>query len=221
MSLSDASSDPAASEKPAASPPPKDVKYGITRRLYDWVLKWADTPYALPMLCLISFAEASFFPIPPDVLLLPMCFAKPKQSLKFAAYAVATSVIGGCLGYYIGFALWSQFHDFFIPRFFTQVAFDTVKATYQDHAFTIIAAKGLTPIPFKLVTISAGVANVDLKTFIAASIVCRSIRFFAEGVLIYFFGEKVRPFVEKYLSLLMLGFLVLLIGGFVALKMLK
>ena len=197
----------------------KPEKKGLMRRLYDWCLKWADTPYALPMLFGMSFAEASFFPIPPDVLLLPMCFAAPKKAFKFAAWCLVASVLGGMLGYYIGFALWEHLHDFFIPRYFSQPAFDKVSQLYVDNAFKVIVLKGLTPIPFKLVTISAGVAKVPFGLFVVASIACRSMRFFLVAALVYFFGEKVRPFIEKYLTPILLALFVLLIAGFAVLKL--
>lgn len=198
----------------AAAPP----KRGMMRLLYDWCLKWAETPYALPALMVMSFAEASFFPIPPDVLLLPICFAQPKKAIRNAILCTAASVVGAFLGWYIGHALWAQFHDFFIPRFFSQQKFDDFGALVRGNAFAIIALKGLTPIPFKLVTIAAGVADVPLGTFFAACVVCRSIRFGAEGVLIQLFGETVRPFIEKYLTPLFLLVLVLFVGGFAAFK---
>ncbi len=211
----------AADDGPQALKPPIDVRVGFMRRMYDWSLKWAETPYGVPMLFAISFAEASFFPIPPDVLLLALCFAAPKKSFRFAAWTLAGSVIGGMFGYYIGFALWEKLHGTFIPHVFSQAAFDRVKQLYLDNAFKVIVAKGFTPIPFKIVTITAGVAHVPFGEFVAASIVCRSIRFFLVGGLIYYFGAKVRPFVERWLSWIMLGFLVLLVGGILALKYLR
>jgi membrane protein YqaA with SNARE-associated domain len=198
-----------------AMPAPKKGPIG---RLYDWSMKWAGTKYAVPALFLMSFAEASFFPIPPDVLLLPLCFGAREKSFKFAFWCLCGSVLGGVLGYYIGFALWESLHDFFIPRFFSQVKFDTVSKTYVDNAFLVIAAKGLTPIPYKLVTISAGVAKVPFAIFMTASVVCRAPRFFIVAGLVYFFGEKVRPFIEKYLTWLLLAVLVVVIAGFLIFK---
>jgi membrane protein YqaA with SNARE-associated domain len=218
MSLTEAQTGETATPPASAAPPP--ARPGLMRRLYDWVLKWADTPYAVPMLFAISFAEASFFPVPPDVLLLPLCFALPKKSLRFATWCLLASVLGGMAGYGIGYGFWDVAHDWFIPHLFSQAAFDRVKATYLDNAFMIIVAKGFTPIPFKIVTITAGVAHVPFATFVAASVICRSMRFYLLGTLIYFFGPAVRPFVEKYLGWLLMGTLVLLVGGFVALKML-
>jgi membrane protein YqaA with SNARE-associated domain len=200
---------------------PKVVKLGPMRRMYDWCLQWADTPYGVPMLFAIAFAEASFFPIPPDVLLLALCFAAPKKSFRFATWCLAGSVIGGMFGYYIGFSLWSKLEHVFIPHVFSQGAFDKAVKLYNDNAFKVIVAKGFTPIPFKLVTISAGVAKIPFGTFVAASIVCRSIRFFLVGGLIFKFGVRIRPFVEKYLTWLMLALFVLVVLGFVVLKLVK
>ena len=191
---------------------------GLMRRMYDWCLKWADTPYGVPMLFLISFAESSFFPIPPDVLLLALRFAAPKKSFRFASWCVIASVFGGMLGYYIGHSLWEQLHDTFIPLVFSQASFDKVKQLYIDNAFNVIVAKGFTPIPFKIITITAGVANVPFGEFMLASVVCRSIRFYLLGALVYKYGVTIRPFVEKYLSWLMLAFLVLLVGGIIVIK---
>lgn len=201
--------------------PKQDEKRGAMRRMYDWCLKWADTPYALPALFVMSFAEASFFPIPPDVLLLAMCFAAPRKSFKYAFWCLVASVTGGMFGYYIGYALWPNVSHLFIGKIFSQAAFDKVKGMYLDNAFAIIVAKGFTPIPFKIVTISAGVAKVPFGEFVAASIICRSIRFFLVAGLIFFFGERVRPFIEKYLTWILLAALVALVGGFLALKLLK
>lgn len=194
---------------------------GPIRALYDWCIKWSRTKYAIPALFGMSFAEASFFPIPPDVLLLAMSFAQPKKAFKYAAWCTAASVIGGMFGYYIGLELWHIFSTWFIPRVFSQAAFDKAQALYVGNAFWIIVGKGFTPIPFKLVTISAGVAQVPFGLFVGASVICRSIRFFLVAGLIYFFGERIRPFVEKYLTWLMLAALVLLVGGFAAIKMFK
>jgi membrane protein YqaA with SNARE-associated domain len=224
MSMPKSENAPASGENADSSAPPpapKDVKFGVMRRLYDWCLKWAATPYGVPMLFVISFAEASFFPIPPDVLLLALCFAVPKKSFRYAFWCLTASVLGGMLGYYIGYSLWASLSHYFIPHVFSQAAFDKAKQLYVDNAFKVIVLKGFTPIPFKLVTISAGVAQVPFGLFVAASVICRSIRFFLVAGLIYKFGERVRPFVEKYLTWLMLAAFVLLVGGFVAIKMFR
>lgn len=217
----DSSPEKSDDNKEPASRKAPEQKAGLMRRLYDWCLKWAGTPYAVPALMTMSFAEASFFPIPPDILLLAMCFSTPKKSFKFAFYCLVGSVLGGMLGYYIGYALWGSVSHFFIPRIFSQAAFDKVSQLYVDNAFLVIVAKGFTPIPFKVVTISAGVAKVNFAQFVAASIICRSIRFFLVAGLIYFFGERVRPFIEKYLTPLLLLAFVLLVGGIAAVKLFR
>ena len=203
----------------AAPQPENTPKKGLVRRLYDWCLSWANTPYAIPALFAMSFAEASFFPIPPDVLLLPLCFGARKKSFVFATWCLVGSVLGGMLGYYIGLELWASLHGFFIPRFFSQAKFDAVAQAYVDNAFWVIAGKGWTPIPFKLVTITAGVAKVPFHTFVLASIVCRTPRFFIVAGLVYFFGDAVKPFVEKYLSWVMLAIVVVVLAGFLAVKL--
>ncbi len=213
----DTTTPPSIEPSPAAATDAKKGR-GPVRWLYDYCLKWAGTKWAVPALCAMSFAEASFFPIPPDALLLPMCFEKPKKSFHYATYCLIASVLGGLLGYYIGISLWAHVSHWFIPKLFSQAKFDAMKASYTGAAFWIIAGKGLTPIPFKVVTITAGVAEIPLSVFIPAAIVCRAIRFHAEATLIYFLGDKVRPFIEKYLTWVFLLALVLLVGGFLAFK---
>jgi membrane protein YqaA with SNARE-associated domain len=197
-------------------------KSNLLRRLYAWTLHWAETPYALPALCFLSFIESSVFPLPPDLLLAPLCFSQPKKWLTYAFWCTVFSVLGGILGWVIGFYLWqwtSSFFFHYVPGF-TQARFDKVGSWYQENAFWIIVAKGLTPIPYKLVTITAGVFKVSLLTLITASIFCRSGRFFLVAGLIRFLGPKAHDFIEKHLETTLLVTFVLLILGFFALKLL-
>lgn len=190
------------------------------RKLYFWTLHWADTKHSLWALIIISFTESSFFPVPPDVLLLPMCMARPKKWLTYAFWCTAASVAGAVLGWGIGLYIWDAVSSFFyqwIPGF-TQQRFEAFSALYQTYGFWVIMAKGLTPIPFKIITISAGACHVPLHIVVIASIISRGARFFVAAGLIRAFGEKARPYLEKHIERVFLVVLVLGILGFVALK---
>lgn len=191
-------------------------------KLYYWTLHWAGTRFAVPALFVISFAEASFFPIPPDALLLPMCFAKPKKWLSYAFWCTLASVLGAIAGWLIGLCLWDLVKDFFfkwIPGF-TPAKFATMAHLYQQWGFWIIMAKGLTPIPFKIITISAGACQVALPAVILASVISRGLRFFGLALLVRAFGDRARPFIEKYLTWVLLACFAGLILGIFALKFL-
>jgi len=190
------------------------------RKLYFWTLHWAGTRFAIPALFIISFAEASFFPIPPDALLLPMCFAKPKKWFLYAFWCTLASVLGAIAGWMIGLYLWEAVSGFFYAYVFRQAAFDAMAEWYRQHGFWVIMLKGLTPIPFKLITISAGACHVPLPILIIASIISRGARFFVLAGLVRIFGERAKPFIEKYLTWVLLACFVLLIGGLFALKFL-
>ena len=190
------------------------------RRIYEWTIHWAKTPRAAQALALIAFAESSFFPVPPDVLLIAMCLARPRRSFFYAALCAVFSVLGGMLGYLIGLALWEAVGPFFfhyIPGF-TEEAFGKVAALYQSNAFLTVFSAGFTPIPYKIFTIAGGVCQISFVTLIVASMLGRSGRFFLVGTLIYFFGESIRTFIDRYLGWLTVAFTVLLIGGFILVK---
>jgi membrane protein YqaA with SNARE-associated domain len=190
------------------------------RRLYEWTIHWARTPMAVQALALIAFAESSFFPVPPDVLLIAMCIARPRRSYYYAAVCTAFSVLGGMLGYLIGYAVWEGVGPFFfsyIPGF-TEGAFNKVASLYRENAFWTVFTAGFTPIPYKVFTITGGVCKISFPALVAASTLGRAGRFFLVGGLIYFFGEPVRVFIEKYLGWLTIAFAILLIGGFLLIK---
>jgi membrane protein YqaA with SNARE-associated domain len=189
----------------------------ILKRMSRWVLHWAMTPYAVTALILIAVAESSFFPIPPDILLIAMAIALPKKSFKFAAICTIASVAGGALGYVFGIFLREPFEMLFQWMGYKE-AYDNVLVQYRDYGalFTFIAA--LTPIPYKVFTIGAGVAMVNFPVFILASVLGRGLRFFAVGTMVYFFGAAVKRFIDKYFNLLTVVFTVLLVGFFVLLK---
>ena len=202
----------------AAAPPAK--KPNILKRLYNWVLHWADTKYGLPALCVIAFAESSFFPIPPDVLLIALCMGAPKRAFKFAAWCAVFSVLGGMFGYYIGYAFFEQVGRRIIEFYQYQDAYAYVGRLYGENAFLSIFAAAFTPIPYKVFTIAAGVFHeqVSLTTLVIASAIGRTGRFLLVSAAIYFFGPPVKRFLDKYLEILCVVFMVLLIGGFILVK---
>ena len=197
------------------------------RKLYDWVLHWAETPYGPWVLFILAFAEASFFPIPPDALLIALVLGVRKKAFKFATLCTIGSVLGALLGYSIGHFVWwnapnefSSIANFFyanVPGFNEKIFFN-VKELYDKWNFWIIFTAGFTPIPYKVFTITAGAFNVNLLLFLVASIASRAGRFFVVSFLIWKFGEQIKSFIDKYFNLLAIVFTVLLIGGFVAIK---
>ncbi len=177
----------------------------------------------------LSFSESFFFPIPPDVLLIPLCLGNRRKSFYYAFLCSFSSVFGGIIGYYIGKVLWwnepgidysSVANIFFeyIPGL-TVEGFNNIKSLYSKWDFLIVFTAGFTPIPFKLITISAGTFNISFVMFILASMISRSARFFLLATLIWFFGGKIRFFIEKYFNLLAIIFTILLVGGFLIIKL--
>ena len=190
----------------------------LPRRLYEWTLHWAETPYAVPALALLAFAESSFFPIPPDVLLIVLALGLPRRSFWYAAVCSACSVLGGLLGYVIGYYLWQGVDDFFLTYVFSESTFLKVAKLYGDNAFWAVFTAGFTPIPYKVFTIAGGVFRIDVPTFLLASVLSRSARFFAVASLFFFFGPPIKRFIDRYFNLLAIAFTVLLIGGFVVIR---
>ncbi|MCK4622323.1 MAG: DedA family protein [Desulfuromonadales bacterium] len=184
------------------------------RRLYDWVLSWANTPYGVPALGILAFAEASFFPVPPDVLLLALCLAIPARSYRFALVATLGSVAGGMLGYFIGWGLWDQVGTIFyqyIPGV-TAEGFGRVKALFDQYDFWTVFAAGFTPIPYKIFTIASGAFQINFPIFAVASLVSRGLRFFLVAAMFYYLGRPARVLIEKYFNILTILFLILVIG---------
>ncbi len=188
----------------------------MLRRLYDRALALAASPKAPLWLAVISFAESSFFPVPPDVLLAPMALARRDRALLYAGICTIASVLGGLLGYWIGATL----GDGLLVWMGQGEALKKFQATYAQWGVWVILVKGLTPIPYKIVTIASGVAHFDLKVFILASVVTRSLRFFLVAGLLKVFGAPIQAFVEKRLVLVTSIVAVLLIAGILALKLL-
>lgn len=183
------------------------------------MLGWAESKWGSLALFLFAFAESSFFPIPPDILLLALCFGSSRKSFRFALLCTLGSVTGAMAGYAIGWGLWtSLLHDWFIPAVFSQESFDSVCTIYQKWNFWAVFTAGFTPIPYKIFTIAAGVCQIRFSVFILASIVARGARFFLEAVLVWKFGTPIKSFIDKYFNLCVTAFTVLLIGGFVLIK---
>ena len=196
----------------------KEKKPNIMRRLYDWTVSWADKPQGTQVLAVLSFAESSFFPIPPDVLLIPLVFGAPKRWWKIALVCTIASVFGGIFGWYLGKFFWQSTQDFFFTYIFSKEAFEAVENLYGEYAFLAILGAAFTPIPYKVFTIAAGVCNISLPVLIAASIVGRGGRFFLVAIIIYFVGPKAKPWIEKYFNTLATAFFILLVLGFVIIK---
>ena len=193
------------------------------RNLYDWVLKWADSKYGPLALGLMALAEASFFPIPPDVLLIALCLGSQNKSFRFALICSLGSILGAIIGYGIGSFLWwsspstfTPLANFFfniIPGFSSDV-FYSIKTQYEQWNFWIIFTAGFTPIPFKLFTISAGAFKINFAAFVLARLVGRSARFFLVSGLIKKYGEPIHVFIDNYFNILAIALTILLFGGF-------
>jgi membrane protein YqaA with SNARE-associated domain len=192
----------------------------MLRKTYARVMALAASPNAGWWLALIAFAEASFFPIPPDVMLIPMAVAKPRSAWRFAAICTVASVAGGALGYLIGFAVFDQVARPILNVYGYGAAYAAFQAKFQAYGLWIILVKGLTPIPYKIVTIAAGAARFDFSLFMMASVLTRGARFFLVATLLHFFGDAVRDFIERRLTLVTSALAIAVIGGFLALKLL-
>ncbi len=191
---------------------------GLMRRAYDWTMANASKPHAWWALFAVSFAESSFFPIPPDVMLVPMALANRRRAFLLAAWCTLASVMGGILGYAIGSLLYDSVGQWLIAAYGYGEKLDEFRALYAEYGAWIILIKGLTPIPFKLVTIASGFAGYDFATFVMLSVITRGARFFLVAGLIYVFGEPIRHFIEKRLEMAMLIALAVVIAGFVIAK---
>ena len=192
----------------------------VHRRLYDWTLAWAYRPSAAVALFCLSFAESSFFPVPPDVLLMPLALGNPRRWCRYALLCTIASVLGALFGYLIGWGAWQVVGPFFfryVPGF-THEAFEHVGRLYDKWNFWVVFTAGFTPIPFKLITVSGGVFKIHLLPFLIASITSRASRFFLVAGLMRIFGPKITPFIDRYFNWLALLFTTMLIGGFVAIK---
>ncbi len=188
----------------------------MLRRLYDWTIALSARPSAVWALGFISFAESSVFPIPPDVILIPMSLARPYRAFFYAGLCTITSVLGGLLGYAIGALLYDTVGKFLIDLYGYGDKAEAFRAAYADWGHWIILLKGLTPIPYKIVTITSGFAGYDLFWFTVLSIITRGARFYVLAALIYMWGEPARIFIEKRLGLFAFLFAVVFFGGIYA-----
>jgi membrane protein YqaA with SNARE-associated domain len=186
----------------------------MLRRLYDWTMAMAGGRYAVPALAGVSFAESSFFPIPPDIVLIPMVLAARARAWWYAFLATLSSVLGGLFGYLIGAVVFDRIGVPLLEFYGYTEQFQTFSTWFSDQGAWIVLFAGVTPFPYKVITITSGAVGLSLPVFILASIVARGLRFFIVAGLLYFFGPAIRDFIEKRLALVFTLFVVLLIGGF-------
>ena len=217
--------DPAVSpaELAAAEAPAGPVsRWAIHRRLYDWVLSFAHSRHSGTALFALSFAESSIFPIPPDVLLGPLCLGNRRRAMWFATLTTIASVLGAAVGYAIGWGAWEATQDFlfnYVPGF-SRDKFHTVERWYSQWGILVLFAAAFTPIPFKVFTIAGGVFAQPLLPFLAVSLVGRGLRFYLVAAIFWWIGPKATPLIDRYFNLLCILFVALLIGGFAMLKLL-
>lgn len=218
--------DPAPAPAPASgpdapAPPAAPRSRNPLRRIYHWVLSWADTPYGVPALFAIAVAESSVFPIPPDVLLIALALSAPTRAFRFALWCTAGSVLGGLLGYFIGYALWNVFEPYLVGPVFPREAFESVTSEYQKHGTLAVFIAAFTPIPYKVFTVAAGVAELNLAGFVAASIVGRGGRFFLVALVIRLAGARAKELIDRYFDVVTLVTGVLLVLAVILYQVLK
>jgi membrane protein YqaA with SNARE-associated domain len=188
----------------------------MLRRLYRWVLELSERPSAPWALAGVSFTESSFFPIPPDVMLVPMCLARPDRAFRYASICTIASVLGGLLGYGIGYILYDTLGSFLIQLYGYGAQAEAFRAAYAEWGHWIILIKGATPIPYKIVTITSGFAAYNLVWFFILSVITRGARFYLVAGILYLWGEPAREFIEKRLEIVAVGSLVIFVLGFFA-----
>lgn len=190
----------------------------MLQRTYDWMMGLAAHKHALFFLAVLSFAESSFFPLPPDILLLPMVLAARDKAWKIAFVCTVSSVLGGIAGYGIGYGFFETIGKAVLEFYNAVEKFESVKELYNEHGVLIVFSAGFSPIPYKLFTIASGVTQMDIVPFTLASLVGRGLRFFIIAALLWKFGSPIRLFIEKHLGKLSLLFVILLVGGFALIK---
>lgn len=190
----------------------------MLHRLYEWTMRLAAGPNAIWALAVVSFVESSVFPIPPDVLMIPMVLAAPHRAWWIATVATVSSVLGGYLGYAIGYFFFESLGQPILEFYHAMDKYQAIKETFDAWGAWFIIIKGMTPIPYKFVTIFSGVVQFDLFQFTFSSLISRAIRFFLVAALLWSFGEPIRLFIEKRLTAVTTGFVVVLIGGFVLIR---
>jgi membrane protein YqaA with SNARE-associated domain len=190
----------------------------MIKAFYNWTIKLSATRYALWALAIVAFAESSFFPIPPDLLLIPLIIAKPKNAYLIAFVAMIASVLGGGLGYYIGLKLYETVGIIIINFYHAQQLFLEFQAQFNKYGAAAVLFAGVTPFPYKIITISSGIAGMPIYQFFIFSIIARGARFFIIAILLRLYGEPIRNFIERHLNLLFIVFMVLLVLGFLLIK---
>ena len=203
--------------KPASEK--NDQEVGWVRQIYDRSLLWVQSPSGVWALFFLAIAESSFFPIPPDVFLMVLCISVPRRSFRYAAICAAGSVIGGAIGYGLGMGFMDTIGMKILAWYGLHDKYEVVQNLYQQYDALAVGAAGFTPLPYKLFTITAGAFKINFVTFILVSLVARSARFFLVAAFIYKFGAPVRHFIERYFNLLSILFFILLIGGFLVVKL--
>ena len=190
----------------------------MIKAVYNWTIKLSATRYALWALAIVAFAESSFFPIPPDILLIPLIIAKPKNAYLIALIAMIASVLGGGLGYYIGLKLYETVGIIIINFYHAQQLFLEFQTQFNKYGAAAVLFAGVTPFPYKIITISSGIAGMPIYQFFIFSIIARGARFFIIAILLRLYGEPIRNFIERHLNLLFIVFMVLLVLGFLLIK---
>lgn len=192
----------------------------MLKRLYNWTMSLAESPHALWALAVVAFVESSVFPIPPDILMIPLIVARPKDAFKIAGIATLASVLGGMLGYWIGFGAFETIGRPVLEFYGKDAYFDEFAVKYNEWGAWAVLIAGVTPFPYKVITILSGTTHLSLPVFIVASIAARSIRFFVVAALLWKFGDPIRDFIERRLGLVFTVLILLLVGGFYAVKLL-
>ncbi|MGJ8583136.1 MAG: YqaA family protein [Marinosulfonomonas sp.] len=190
----------------------------MIKRLYDWTISLAEHPQALWALAFVAFIESSFFPIPPDILMIPMIIAVPSRAFLIAFVATVSSVLGGLFGYYIGFGLFDTIGSPILEFYGKTDRADIFADRFNEYGAWAVLVAGVTPFPFKVITIMSGWTGLSLPVFIISSVIARSLRFFIVAGLLWKFGPPIRDFIERRLGLMFTLFVVILIGGFAAVK---
>ena len=191
----------------------------LLRSLYNWTLKKAEHKYSSWVLSIVSFAESSFFPIPPDVLLIPMIIAKRTKAWTYAFICTLSSVFGGVAGYAIGFFLFNSIGTLIVEFYHLTNSFNTFENYYKEYGILIVLGAGFTPFPFKFITIASGVFSLNIFLFIFTAFIARGFRFYLLAILLFIFGEKIKFLIDKYFNILAVLFFILLIGSFMLIKL--
>ena len=191
----------------------------LLRSLYNWTLKKAEHKYSSWILSIVSFSESSFFPIPPDVLLIPMIIAKRTKAWTYALICTLSSVLGGVVGYAIGFFLFNSIGILIVEFYHLSNSFNTFDNYYKEYGILIVLGAGFTPFPFKFITIASGVFSLNIFLFILTALIARGLRFYLLASLLFIFGEKIKILIDKYFNILAVLFFILLLGSFMLIKL--